>query len=173
MAAKRSALHVEKLTYFEVFCYLNSSWIRKSFIFMVMSSSAVEFTLSQQNSVKWRMFLLVIGRHVCALQRGTNMASPYKALITRISESRWVSLHINLLTFLRFFLDFIYWKVLIRIFRGATGEKQQYCINMTSHLEQPSTHCQHFFFHFWRSHLKRYVVVCEIKTEIIKTRNLK
>ena len=71
------------------------------------------------------MFLSDTSRHVGALQRGTNMASPYKAIITRIghfsseylalaygkfylSESQRVSLHINLLTFLRFFLDLIY-----------------------------------------------------------------
>ena len=39
------------MTYFGEFCYLNSSWIRKSITLMFMSSSRNKFTLLYPNSV--------------------------------------------------------------------------------------------------------------------------
>ena len=39
------------MTYFGEFCYLNSSWIRKSITLMFMSSSRKKITLLCQNSV--------------------------------------------------------------------------------------------------------------------------
>ena len=39
------------------------------------------FSSKQQNSNYDRIFLLLYGRHVCVLPRGTNMVSPYKSSI--------------------------------------------------------------------------------------------
>ena len=44
-------MKVKKVTYFGEFCYLKSSWIRKSITLMFLSSSRNKFTLLYQNSV--------------------------------------------------------------------------------------------------------------------------
>ena len=47
---ERAVIQVKKVTFFEEFCYLNSSSIRKSITLMFMSSPRSKFTLLQQNS---------------------------------------------------------------------------------------------------------------------------
>ena len=85
------------------------------------------------------MFLLVSGSHICAPERNTNMASPYKALqiwlkpfpkylaydISYRPDSWRYFLYIHLLSFPRLILDFLYQMVCILLLMELCKWKQR------------------------------------------------
>ena len=113
--------------YFGEFCYLNSSWIRKSITLIIMSSSRNKFTLLNQNSVtdvfvgfrppcwcpsRWTL-------HGVSIQVSINLGKTF----LRISRIRnifgtWIlaRVFVYLRSFISQILDFIYWTVLIFYF---------------------------------------------------------
>ena len=66
------------VTDFWTFCYLNIPCLRKKYYFDLYEFLAKNSRISRKTQKQ--MFLLVSGGHSCAPERGTNMASPFKAL---------------------------------------------------------------------------------------------
>ena len=69
---------VKNITYFGRFCYLNIPCLKINITLIFTSSLREEFEHSKETQKQ--MILLVSGVHICAPERDTNMASPYKAL---------------------------------------------------------------------------------------------
>ena len=135
MTAERAVIQVKKVTFFEEFCYLNSSSIRKSITLMFMSSSRSKFKLLQQNLVtdSFRH----VGAHPGELQHGVSIQSSINLGKTfpRISHIRIIPstqilarVFVYLPPFISQILDFICRMVLIFIliyFEWRDTEDQQ------------------------------------------------
>ena len=131
------------MTYFRIFCYLNSSCIRKSITLTFMSLSKTKFTLLWQNSVTDVSvgFRPPVGAHPGEQQHGVSLQifiSLGKTFL-RISRIRkipltWIlaRLFVYVPPFISQILDFIYWTVLILIliyFEWRDTENQQLIVS--------------------------------------------
>ena len=119
--AGKALMWVKNITNFGRFCFLNIPCLRIN-ITLILYEFFKRWIHALVRKLKNRC-LLVSGGHICAPQRNTNMASPYKALLNlgktffRISRiwniaQTWFlarPLHIYLLLFPRFWTFCIEW----------------------------------------------------------------
>ena len=166
-------IRLKKVSYFEEYCYLNSTCITESIGLMFMNSSRDKFSLSFQSLVT-DIFLLISVRHVGAhpdghqhgvsIQISINLGKPFSriSLIRKIALA-WILAMVfaYLNPLISLILDFIYWTVLIFIlvyFEWRDTENQQFGIdflhvNGAQHINQGGEQ----FVIFWMKMSRKFV----------------
>ena len=78
MATEKGLALVKNEVIIHVFAFWTVLAQEEVLLSMFQNSKVIIFRFN--GKTQWQMFLLLYGRHVGAPRKGTNMASPYKAL---------------------------------------------------------------------------------------------